>query len=210
MVLSQTMAAASGKVRYLKPSALEIPRCCWANKQENTVVPFQRDTFLWCLRRPVLPWWGGSARWGVAEQAGRLALLSHPKLPFPRDLVAFVKQNLCNYGQLRHSKASIPHKIPVVVLAQHWLGAGYLEVGVNSFFLRDLLMDNLGEAAEVCSSSAFTTPCLPSVLLFVCLSSRKHLSEEQEPSAQPWYVCLWCVPKPWGCWFCAWGAAMQH
>lgn len=63
------------------------------------------------------------------SRAGRLALLSHSKLPFPRDLVAFVEQNLCNYGKLRHSKVSIPHKIPVIVLAQHWEGAGYLDVG---------------------------------------------------------------------------------
>lgn len=75
-----------------------------------------------------------------------------------------------------------PHKMPMVVLAQHWEGAGYLEVGVKVFFflLRDHPKDSLGGAAEVCSSSAFTAPCLPSVVLSVCLRSRKHLSEEQD------------------------------
>lgn len=84
MVLSQTMGAASRKVRYLKPSAFEIPRCCWENKQENTVVTFQNDMFLWCFLRPVLPWWGGSPGEVELSRAGRLALLSHSKLPCPR------------------------------------------------------------------------------------------------------------------------------
>lgn len=44
------------------------------------------------------------------SRAGRLALLSRSKLPFPRDLVASLKQNPCSYGKLRHSKASIPTK----------------------------------------------------------------------------------------------------
>lgn len=67
------------------------------------------------------------------SRAGRLALLSRSKLPFPRDLVASLKQNLCSYGKLRHSKASIPHEMPVVVLAERWEGAGYLDVGTNLF-----------------------------------------------------------------------------
>lgn len=60
-----------------------------------------------------------------------------------------------------------------------------LEVFGVFYLLKDHPKDNLEEATEVCSSSAFTAPCVPSVVLLVCLSSRKHFSEEQEPSAQP-------------------------
>lgn len=64
-----------------------------------------------------------------------------------------------------------------------WIPGCWRFLGI--FLLKDHPKDNLGEAAEVCSSSAFTAHCLPSVVLLVCLSSRKHFSEEQELSAQP-------------------------
>lgn len=92
-----------------------------------------------------------------------------------------MQQNLCSYGKLRHSKASIPTKC----LWLCWHSTGRVldiwRLELRFFFLlRDHPKDSLGEAAEVCISSAFTAPCLPSVVLSVCLRSRKHLSEEQD------------------------------
>lgn len=118
----ESMGAASGKVKYLKPSAFEIPQCCWENKRENTVVPFQHEMFLWCFLRDwsVLPRWGGCARWGAAEQGWQAGTVIPLQTAFPRDLVASLKQNLCSYGKLRHSKASIPTKC----LWSCWQSAG--------------------------------------------------------------------------------------
>lgn len=196
MVLSQTMGAASRKVRCLKPSAFEIARCCWENKQENTVVPFQQDMFVCCFLRSVLLWWAGSPGEVEPSRAGTIIPL---QTAFPQGSRGSVQQNLCSYGKLRHSKASIPTKC--LWLCWHSTGR-VLDIWMlelRFFLLRDHPRDSLGEAAEVCSSSAFTAPWC-----YLCVWGAGSICLRNRTNVQPWCVCL-----ALGWWFCAWGAGLQ-
>lgn len=130
-----SMGAASGKVKYLKPSAFEIPQCCWENKRENTVVPFQHEMFLWCFLRDwsVLPWWGGCARWGAAEQGWQAGTVIPLQTAFPQGSCGLSEAEPVQLREAETQQGFHPHEMPVVLLAEHWEGAGYLDVGTNLF-----------------------------------------------------------------------------
>lgn len=111
MGLSQTMGAAFGKVKRLKTSALEIPRCCRENKQEKHSCALSTGNVSVVFPQ-VCAAVVGQVRCSRARLAGWHCYPTPNSLPQGSlgDPWGILKQSLCSYRKLRHSKASIPTK----------------------------------------------------------------------------------------------------
>lgn len=125
------MGAAFGKVKRLKTSALEIPRCCRENKQEKHSCALSTGNVSVVFPQ-VCAAVVGQVRCSRARLAGWHCYPT-PNCPSPGISGGSLGNSEAEPVQLQEAETQQsfhPHKMPVAVLAQHWEGAGCLDVGV--------------------------------------------------------------------------------